>query len=334
MIVDLSGRLRFVALGDSFTEGVGDPAPDLPHGCRGWADRVAQELARFNPGAEYANLAVRGRRLDRIVEEQVDAALALRPTLVSFYAGGNDLLMARLDLTSLLDRLERAVRMLRESGTQVLLFTGYNVPLSPLLEPLKLRNAAYNTRVRRIARELDCPLVDYWCFERFQDRALWAPDRLHMSAEGHRYMAAKVLEVLGVPRLTAEGDAAPSSGAEAKATLVRRMRDDAAWLRRDFAPWLGRKVRGVSSGDALGPRWPVPGPVDPVTGLVGFRREERLVPFGDPVGHELLDVELGHAVDVEGVAFHGGADLVQARRGQQDAAGAGRFAAGRHEQPA
>jgi|GEM_PF-501160 len=333
MSVDLSGRLRVVAVGDSFTEGVGDAAPGLPHGCRGWADRVAQELALFNPRTEYANLAVRGRRLDRIVEEQVDQALTLNATLVSFYAGGNDLLMARLDLAALLDRLERAVLTLRESGTQVLLFTGYNVPLSPLLEPLKLRNAAYNTRIRRIARELECPLVDYWCFERFQDRALWAQDRLHMSTEGHRYMAAKVLEVLGVPRLTTEGDA-PSSSAEVRPTLAHRVRDDAAWLRRDFSPWLGRKLRGVSSGDALGPRWPVPGPVDPVTGLVGLGREERLVAFGDPVRHELLDVELGHAVDVEGVAFHGGADLVQAGGGQQDATGAGRFAAGRHEQPA
>ena len=333
MSVDLSGRLRFVAVGDSFTEGVGDAAPGFPHGCRGWADRVARELARFNPRTEYANLAVRGRRLDRIVEEQVDQALTLNATLVSFYAGGNDLLMARLDLATLLDRLERAVLTLRESGAQVLLFTGYNVPLSPLLEPLKLRNAAYNTRIRRIARELECPLVDYWCFERFQARALWAPDRLHMSTEGHSYMAAKVLEVLGVPRLTAAGDA-PSSSAEVRPTLARRVRDDAAWLRRDFAPWLGRKVRGVSSGDALGPRWPVPGPVDPVTGLVGFGRQEGLVAFGDPVRNELLDIELGHAVDVEGIAFHGGADLVQVRRGQQDAAGAGRFAAGRHEQPA
>ena len=36
---------RYVAIGDSFTEGVGDPDPLRPNGLRGWADRVAEVLA-------------------------------------------------------------------------------------------------------------------------------------------------------------------------------------------------------------------------------------------------------------------------------------------------
>ncbi|MFJ3957202.1 SGNH/GDSL hydrolase family protein [Arthrobacter sp. NPDC090010] len=265
MTLELTGPVRFVALGDSFTEGVGDVAPSFPHGCRGWADRVAQRLSGLNPETRYANLAVRGRRLDRIVEEQLSQALDMQPTLVSLYAGGNDLLMARLDLDDLLRRLEQAVLTLRRSGAQVLLFTGYNVPLSPLLEPFKLRNAVYNTRVRRIARELDCVLVDYWCFERFQDRTLWAPDRLHMSVAGHEYMADKVLELLGLGTGPA-GEPGTSSDSP-EWSLRERIADDVAWLRRDFSPWLSRKIRGVSSGDALAARWPRLSRVDAVTGL-------------------------------------------------------------------
>lgn len=53
---------RYVAIGDSQTEGVGDG--DDRVGLRGWADRLAERLAAANPGLEYANLAVRGRMFD------------------------------------------------------------------------------------------------------------------------------------------------------------------------------------------------------------------------------------------------------------------------------
>lgn len=175
-------RTRFVALGDSFTEGVGDIDLRLPNNCRGWADRVAEELARHDDRTQYANLAIRGRRLQRIIDEQIEPALAMSPTLVSFYAGGNDLLMARLNMAQLMRDYEHAVSRLKASGATLLLFTGYNVPLSPLLEPLKVRTAIYNRSIRRIAAKYQTLLVDYWCFEKFQDPRMWAPDRLHMAS--------------------------------------------------------------------------------------------------------------------------------------------------------
>ncbi|XAS67240.1 SGNH/GDSL hydrolase family protein [Micrococcaceae bacterium Sec5.7] len=244
--------VRYVALGDSFTEGVGDKDLRLPNDCRGWADRVAEELARHDPRTSYANLALRGRRLEQIVQEQLQPALALEPTLVSFYAGGNDLLMARLDLDALMQKYEAAVDRLTGSGARVLLFTGYNVPLSPVLEPLKLRTAVYNRHVRRIAAKHGAPLVDYWCFEDFRDPRMWAPDRLHMSTAGHRYMAKKVLEVLGAPHTLTSTDF-PALRPRAR---IEMMLDDAAWLRRDAAPWISRRFRGVTSGDGLSARWP------------------------------------------------------------------------------
>ncbi len=243
---------RFVALGDSFTEGVGDVDRRLPNNCRGWADRVAEEFARHDDRTLYANLAVRGRRLQRIVDEQLEPALALNPTLISFYAGGNDLLMARLNLGRLMKDYENAVMRLKASGATIVLFTGYNVPLSPLLEPLKVRTAIYNRHIRRIAAKYQTLLVDYWCFEKFQDPRMWAPDRLHMSTPGHRYMARKVLEVLGAPHSLSEPVMAPWRSK----SLTENIADDVAWLRRDVGPWFSRRVRGVSSGDHLGARWP------------------------------------------------------------------------------
>lgn len=248
----MSEPIRFVALGDSFTEGVGDVDLRLPNHCRGWADRVAEELARHEQDTLYANLAIRGRRLQRIIDEQIQPAVDMKPTLVSFYAGGNDLLMARLNMARLIRDYEHAVSRLKASGATVLLFTGYNVPLSPVLEPLKVRTAVYNRNIRRIAATHGTLLVDYWCFEKFQDPRMWSPDRLHMSTPGHRYMAKKVMEVLGAPHSLKS----PTFAKPRPRNLTENIVDDVAWLRRDVGPWLSRRLRGVSSGDRLGARWP------------------------------------------------------------------------------
>src|SRR5690348_7350428 len=98
----------FAALGDSFTEGVGDPGADGIQ-CRGWADRFAEQLARCQPGFRYANLAIRGKVAIEVLEEQVPAAIALAPDLVSLAAGGNDLLRPRSDPDEIATTFEAAV---------------------------------------------------------------------------------------------------------------------------------------------------------------------------------------------------------------------------------
>lgn len=244
----------FIALGDSFTEGVGDEAPALPNGVRGWADRVAEQLELQDSNWRYANLAIRGKRLVHVLEEQLAAAVTMKPDLVSIYAGGNDLLGFRTDIPTLMELYTEIVAELRAQGSQVMLFTGYPVPLSPLLEPLKIRNAAYNQAVRRIAAEHDALLVDYWCFEKFQDLRMWADDRLHMSTRGHIYLAKKVLEVLHAPHVI---DPAPL-GMPPHYSRAQRLRGSLDWTQRHFAPWLGRRIRRVSSGDGLSARYSEP----------------------------------------------------------------------------
>ena len=174
----------YVALGDSFTEGVGDRNPRLPNGVRGWADRVAKQLAKQDPDLRYANLAIRSKRLHQIVEDQIEPALAMRPTLISFYAGGNDILELRQDMSSLVRRYEEAVQRLAGSGARLVLFTGFDVMLPSVLGPMKRRNWLYNEAVRDIARRYGALLVDHWAFEVYQDPRLWDTDRLHMSPVG------------------------------------------------------------------------------------------------------------------------------------------------------
>ncbi|SDR29168.1 SGNH/GDSL hydrolase family protein [Thermostaphylospora chromogena] len=246
------GRYRsFVAVGDSFTEGLNDPAED--GGFRGWADRVAERLAADEPEFRYANLAVRGKLLHQVVEEQVPFAVEMEPDLVSLCAGGNDLLRPSGDPDRLAKTLARAVRELRATGAEVLLFTGVDVRDTPLMRRLRGRFAVYYLHIRSIADLYGCHLVDQWSMQSLRDWRAWSEDRLHLNAEGHRLVAARVLDVLGVPCEDSWRKKWPER--EPVDPRVRR-REDALWVRRHLLPWIGRRIQGVSSGDGVRPKRP------------------------------------------------------------------------------
>ncbi|GGC80114.1 SGNH hydrolase [Tersicoccus solisilvae] len=256
---------RFVALGDSFTEGVGDWNAARPNGVKGWADRVARQLARQDPAWEYANLAIRSKRLRQIVAEQLGPALALRPTLVTLYAGGNDILDLRTDVVALMAQYEECVAALAASGARVVLFTGYDLKISPLLEPFRRRHDVYNDEVRRISAAHGTDLIDFWSLTAYRDPRLWDPDRMHMSTAGHRYMTARVLETLGVRYVPNLPDDDPE-----RRGVRQALRAEREWVTDWVLPMFGRKLRGVTLGDDLEPRWP-----DPIRPAEGMKRLAR-----------------------------------------------------------
>ncbi|MFY9678693.1 SGNH/GDSL hydrolase family protein, partial [Glutamicibacter protophormiae] len=262
------GRL-FVAVGDSFTEGVGDWDRRLPNGVRGWADRVAKQLSKADPSWRYANLAIRSRRLDRIIDEQIDAAIALNPDIISFYAGGNDILEVRQDMDRFLDRYEAAVDRLAASGAQILLFTGFDIPVHPALVPFKRRNWKFNDRVRELARKHPdtVTLVDYWAWDIYHDQRLWDIDKLHMNRAGHRYMAIRILELLGAQH---QLEFRPLGDAQ-RLVPLQLVQRDIEWMRQWVLPMFGRRLRGITLGDSLKPRWETP--IYPAKGMKKqFRR--------------------------------------------------------------
>jgi lysophospholipase L1-like esterase len=255
--------LCYVALGDSFTEGMADTeglAPDASQGYRGWADRLAQHLDQRGPvGAlRYANLAVRGRLLTQILAEQVPAALELGADLVSIVGGGNDVLRPGSDPDALAEQLEGAVRQLRESGADVLMATGVDPVRSPIINLTRGKVAIYNNHIWSIARRQGAQVLDLWGMRALQDRRMWAADRIHLTPEGHRRVAQQALDVLGVG-----SDEDWSSPLPPGPPRVRReaVREDAAWVREYVGPWVGRRLRGRSSGDTVQPKRPTAEPL-------------------------------------------------------------------------
>lgn len=247
----------YVALGDSFTEGVGDPDAGRPNGLRGWADRVAEQLAVGNPDFRYANLAIRGRLLPQIVAEQIDAALALSPDLVTIYAGGNDMMRPGLDVDAMVAEYDVAIGKLVASGAKVLVFTAYDAGWAPVFRRLRGRTAIYNELVREVVERNGATLVDYWRMDGFDDTRMWDVDRLHMSPLGHTRMAAQVLDLLGVPHAVD----APVLPARPALTTAEQRRENLHWVRIFLLPWLGRRLRGASSGDGVAAKRPEPAPI-------------------------------------------------------------------------
>jgi lysophospholipase L1-like esterase len=249
----------YVAIGDSFTEGLGDPDPMAPGRWRGWADRVAESLARHTADLTYANLAIRGKLLGQIVAEQLPEALALRPDLVSLAGGGNDLLRPGVDVDAIGALLDEAVGRLRDDDIEVIMFTGADPADSPVIRRLRGRIAAYNDHVHSIAAARGAHVVDLWTMPILRDWRMWGPDRLHMSPAGHRRVALAVLETLDLPveEATWREPLPPLPELRRSARLLREMR----WARTYLAPWVMRRLRGRSSGDDLTAKRPALAPL-------------------------------------------------------------------------
>lgn len=245
---------RYIALGDSFTEGVGDPEPSLPGGNRGWADRVAEVLSQGVRDFAYANLAVRGKLIEQIIAEQMDAAVALQPDLVTISAGGNDVIRPGTDPDAIAKRFEYAVSRLGATGATVVVFTGVDVGFSPVFRRIRGKVAIYNENVRAIAEKHDAIVADMWALKAVQDSRFWADDRLHPNALGHHEIARMVLRALNVP-----GTLTPMQPGPVPAATWRQARtEDLVWAREYLVPWVLRRIRHVSSGDNLSAKRPEP----------------------------------------------------------------------------
>lgn len=252
---------RYVALGDSTTEGLMDPDPSGGPRHRGWADRLAEKLARTSPDLLYANLAIRGRKLAQIRAEQLEPALAMEPDLASVLAGVNDVIRPRVDMQARAEDLEVIIAELRSSGATVLLvnYPAIEASVSFASSRLRPRLHGFNVAMRLIAARHGALLVDIES-DGIGHPALWWPDRLHASPVGHERMADLAAAALGIGELDPGWEASLPPYTPRSRPL--RVAGNAYGAARYLAPWMLRRARGVSSGDGISPKRPQPAPVE------------------------------------------------------------------------
>lgn len=255
------GFNRFVAIGDSQTEGIGDlPNPD--GSSRGWADRFAARLAGASPGLLYANLAARGRRVAQVYAEQFGLALRLEPDLVSVIAGMNDLIRPGFDIDSTLELMDEMESAFISRGATVLTIT-YPDPdgLGPIGRLLEDRIRSFNQGIRDVALANGTTLLDLEPIKATSDPRIWRPDRLHLNPDGHWRMAMGMLSVTA-PDLTDQGWDAPLPPPEPKGP-AEAFGGESEWVVRYLLPWVGRRLVGRSSGDGISAKRPRLEPLAP-----------------------------------------------------------------------
>ncbi|MEV0032091.1 SGNH/GDSL hydrolase family protein [Nocardia sp. NPDC050793] len=238
---------RYVALGDSQTEGVGDG--DDRTGLRGLADRLAERLAAIEPDLHYANLAVRGKLAHQVHAEQLDAALALRPDLATVVAGFNDLLRPGFDADEVVGHLDAMFAALTARGVVVATLTFPDVArITPLARPIGGRVTAMNQRIRASAERHGVIVADTAPYPVVTDPRLWSTDRLHAGPLGHQRIAdalAYALRLPGADDRWIEPLQPPLPARGALSTAANELR----WAATFLGPWLGRRLTGRSSGD-------------------------------------------------------------------------------------
>lgn len=248
--------VRYVAIGDSFTEGVGDELPDGR--VRGWADLVAEGWAEASgEPIEYANLAIRGKLVWPIVEQQLEPALALKPTHLSFNGGGNDMLRPRTSLSHVVDAFSHVLERCDQEGVQLIVLSGANpsgqLPMGRMIQ--RRGDLLSLGVVQRLEDRPDVVRALNWPDRELSTPEYWSDDRLHMNSRGHHRVAARVLTALGQEppagwwSLPSLPDAVSARGA--------------AYYRDHVGPWVRRRLAGTSSGDNRDPKHPVWATIEP-----------------------------------------------------------------------
>lgn len=248
----------YAAIGDSFTEGMGDELPDGTP--RGWADLVALGLAHAAAASVgYANLAIRGRLLGPILAEQLQPAIDLGPELLTINGGGNDIMRPRISVAATADRLVSAAERASDAGIHAVIVSGANptrhIPLGPVFQR-RGDELAVAVAERIAASPAHVGFVDNWSDPHLTELRYWSVDRLHLNSLGHARVAGNVLAALAVPTPPADGQ-----GADGEPSDLERPRTAEYW-REYVLPWVGRRLTGRSSGDGRVAKRPT---LEPIT---------------------------------------------------------------------
>jgi len=199
----------------------------------------------------YANLAIRGRKMGKILKEQIDPTIELKPDLVTIYSGVNDILRPRVDIDAIMSDYRDALLRLRSTGATVALFTAFDPGTKGFFGPLRGRLAIYNEHVRELAEETGSLILDAWRMWPERPHMMWAGDRVHLNSVGHQYVAIRVLDALGVPHTLVDLEPEPVP----EVSPAERRAANLEWLRKDAVPFVNRRLRGRSSGDLMDPRF-------------------------------------------------------------------------------
>lgn len=242
----------YVAIGDSLSEGLGDFTFNLDRSYNGWTDRLACILAKeaqdLGYEFQYANLALRGSKLSKIMERQLQHSLRLQPDLVTVMAGSNDLMSKPEKLPELREIFRDGIHQLLAAGCDVVVANTINPIHLKVFKPLRYRAERFSEMIGEVANEFDVPVLDVYGIENFAELMFWAEDMVHFSGHGHIKVANQAAKLLDLRYRFVELDP------QELTPISRGVVETVTWVTKDVLPFFQRKLRGVTSGDGLDPK--------------------------------------------------------------------------------
>lgn len=238
------------------TEGMSDHQVDGVY--RGWADRVADVMAENWPDFRYANLAIRGKVVKQVLDEQIPVAAGMvngSSTLISFHAGANDVIRPKYDAAKTIATYNAAVDRLNMTGATLMLFCVLedSGATTRAAQVWKERFSVFNENVRKKAAEVGAILFDPNNDDFWRDPRFISDDRLHLNAEGHRRVAQAVLARLELPHDPDWREMLPPME---PVTTAEKISINMKWFVSFAIPWMVRRLRGRSSGDGRSAKYP------------------------------------------------------------------------------
>ncbi|MES5866578.1 GDSL-type esterase/lipase family protein [Bacillus cereus group sp. RP32] len=191
---------RFVSIGDSFTEGIGDEVEGIA--LKSWVDHLVQLCEK---DIEYANFAKRGLVTKEIRSQQLEKALTFNPDLVSLIAGANDVLKGRWNHEAYKNDMKFMIDTLSKAGADIIIASlpDFTVRLpfsSEKKQVLKEQLLEANEVILSLSREYKLHHVDFWNHHLVNDNTLWSKDLIHPNSKGYVKVAELIFSSLPVQK--------------------------------------------------------------------------------------------------------------------------------------
>lgn len=270
--------IRVAVLGDSLSEGVGDPAPgSWGRRLHGWVHHLVGLGADRGVLVEPLLLARRGAHVGHVAALQLPAVPDRGTDVAVLLVGFNDVLHRDLDTGRFVRLYDQVSAQLAQRAQLLVVGTLHDLtrtlPLPPgLARAVRGNIAVVNEAVRAVAVRHDAAVLDLAALQHRVGAATISIDLLHPSRSGHQQIAAVMAEQLadrgllpasGRPVLTDSAAGATTSGtgaagwpgaagADRSARLVAEGRH-LLWLVRDGGPWFARELYGRRRPDRRPP---------------------------------------------------------------------------------
>lgn len=189
---------RFVAIGDSFTEGIGDEVEGIT--LKSWVDHFVQLCVN---DIEYVNFAKRGLVTKEIRLQQLEKALTFKPDLVSLIAGANDVLKGRWNHQAYKNEMEFMIDKLSKTDADIIIanLPDFTVRLpfsSEKKQVIQEQLLEANDVIRSLSREYKLHHIDFWNHQLVNDNTLWSTDLIHPNSKGYVKVAELIFNSLPV----------------------------------------------------------------------------------------------------------------------------------------